>query len=293
MKRTLVYAAILLLTACPLLAASKATLEQKVEEQVKVAVTPNKGAIEKNLRIDFEIAESFYDERYDQNNGPYRADIACKAYALDAHWLILSGTCMRYSSGDILEPGDHEFIERYGRVIKDKIKYSYNDNVMLIWTNENKYEAPFVNVLATSSPVQLFTLSANHKIKINTARLGTDAVRNRTLKTGSINGNRFQLNEGLSDLSGTATDPLFLISPEENEFLAAYNNGEISYALQMRSDDILKTFDGLTSKDWFSLNKKDLEFIKVTVQANRPNDWNKIKQRLFFDNTKVPFFSNK
>lgn len=291
MNKTLAYAGILLFAVCPLFAQSNDALERKVTKQVKAAITPNKGAVEKNLRIDFEISEYFYDERYEQDNGPYRADIACKAYALDSHWLILSGTCMRYSSGDIREPGDHEFIKRHGRVVKNHINYAQNANVMLIWTNENKYAAPFVNVLATSSPNQLFTLSANHTIKINTARFGKDAVRNRTLKTGSVNGNRFQLNEGLSDLSGTATDPLFLISPEENEFLAAYNNGNLSYALQMTLDDFLNTFDGEPSKDWFSLTKNDLEFIKQTVQANRPNDWNRIKQRLFFNNTQAPFFS--
>lgn len=291
MKKTFVCAGILLLTVCPLLATSNSTLQQKVEAEVKVATTQNKGAIEKNLRVDFEISESFYDERYDQNNGPYRADIACKAYALDSHWLILSGTCMRYSSGDIRELGDHEFITRYGRVVKNKINYTNNGNVMLIWTDEDKYKSPFVNVLATSSPNQLFKLSSNHTVKINTARFGTDSVKTRTLKTGSIKGNFFQLDESWTDLSGTATDPLFLISPEENEFLAAYNNGEIEYALQMTANDIFNTFDGKTSKEWFSLNRNDLEFIKTTVQKNRPNDWNKIKQRLFFNNTKIPFFS--
>lgn len=291
MKKTLLYAGILFVTACPLFAKANTALEQKVEAQVNAAITPNKGAINKNLRVDLEISEYFYDERYDQNNGPYRADIACKAYALDAHWLILAGTCMRYSSGDIREPGDHEFIERHGRVVHTNINYAENGNVMLIWTKENKYTAPFVNVLATSSPTQLFTLRSNHTVKIHTARFGSDSVKNRTLKTGSVKGKFFQLDERLRDLSGTATDPLFLISLQENEFLAAYNNGELEYALQMSAKDILNTFDGKPSKDWFTLNKNDLEFIKATVQANRPNDWNQIKQRLFFNNTQTPYFS--
>ena len=292
MNKTWTCAGLLLLLACPLFANTGTKLESTVTNKVNAAVATNKGAIKKNLRVDFAISESFYDSKMDQDNGPFDADIACKAYALDAHWLILSGTCMRYDEeGDIREPGDHEYMERHGRTFRKHYNHAENDNVMLMWTATSDYNAPFVNVLGTDSPNQLFTLSANHTIKINTARHARDAVRTRKLKTGSVSGKYFKLDEGWTDLSGTATDPLFVISPKGNEFLAGYNNGYIGYALQMTFDDIFHTFDGRTSDEWFSLTKEDLNFIKKTVQEKRPQDWARIRTRLFFNTTDKPFFS--
>lgn len=289
MNKTWTWAGLLLLLACPLFAN---TVESSVSKHVKTALMTNKDAIKNNLRMEFPVSEYFYDNRTDEDNGPFDADIACKAYALDAHWLILSGTCMRYyDEGDIRESGDHEYLERHGRTFRKNINHAENDNVMLVWTKTANFNAPFVNVLATSSPNQLFTLSANHTIKINTARHGRNAVKTRKLKTGSVSGKYFKLDEGWTDLSGTATDPLFLISPKGNEFLAAYNDGIISYALQMTFDDILHTSDGHTSEKWFTLTQDDLTFIKKTVEKNRPQDWARIKNRLFFDTTDKPFFS--
>lgn len=292
MKKNLAYAGLLLLLACPLFAVSSQKLEQAVSSKASAAVPTNKDAIKGNLRVDFPISEYFYDGLRDQDNGPFDADIACKAYALDEHWLILSGTCMRYyDSGDIREVGDHEYIERHGRTFRENINHAENDNVMLIWNSTGGFKAPFVNVLATDSPNQLFTLSANHTVKINTARHGRNAIRTRKLKTGSVSGKYFKLDESWTDLSGTATDPLFLISQNGNEFLAGYNNGIISYALQMTIDDIFHTFDGQTSDEWFSLSKEDLNFIKRIVQQERPKDWARIKNRLFFNTTDKPFFT--
>ncbi len=289
--RYLLTAVMFLFSTSVLLAGSSEALKEAVKNKVNAATT-NKDAIKNNLRIDFAISESFYDNRMEQDNGPFDADIACKAYALDAHWLILSGTCMRYDDeDDIREPGDHEYMERHDRTFRKHYNHEENGNVMLMWTEQPIYNAPFVNVLATDSPNQLFTLSANHTIKINTARYGTDSVKTRKLKTGSVSGNLFKLDEGWTDLSGTATDPLFVISPKGNEFLAGYNNGYIAYALQMTTDDIFNTFDGKTSAEWFSLTKKDLNFIKQIVQEKRPQDWARIKNRLFFNTTDKPYYT--
>lgn len=275
-------------------------LDQKVEQIIQRATVAtmltNKGAIKENKRVDFRIEESLRDINTGEEEGPYEADIACKAYALDSHWLLLAGTCMRYSNEDIHEYDDHKHIERFGRKITYSsvapLHHAQNSNIMLIWRNEAFYNAPFVNVLATSNPSKLFALSANHTVQINTARFGADGVKSRSLKTNSVQGNTFKLNESWRDLSGTATDPLFLISPNGNEFLAAYNDGYISYALQMTFDDIFHTYDGLKSDTWFTLTQADLEFIKQTVQANRPGDWATIKNRLFLDNTQTPYFKN-
>ena len=275
-------------------------LDKEVEQTVKRAAAAtaltNKGAIKENKRVDFRIEESLRELNAGLEEGPYEADIACKAYALDSHWLLLAGTCMRYSNQDIREQDDHKYIERFGRKITHAsiwpLHHAENSNVMLIWREEAIYKAPFVNVLATSNPSSLFALSSNHAVQINTARFGADSVKSRSLKTNSIQGNTFKLDENWGDLSGTATDPLFLINPNGNEFLAAYNNGYISYALQMTFDDIFRTFDGLKSDTWFTLTQADLEFIKHTVQTNRPEDWPTIKNRLFLDHTQTPYFKN-
>ena len=292
MNKTWICAGLLLLLTCPLFANTNTKIGAVVNKKVNAVVMANKGAINENLRVDFAIAEFFYDSRLHQNNGPFDADISCKAYALDSHWLILSGTCMRYDEeGDIRESGDHEYMERHGRTFRRHYNYAENSNVMLMWSAKPRYNAPFVKVLATTSPSRLFTLSANHTIKINTSRFGKNAVKTRKLKTGSVSGNHFKLDEGWFDLSGTATDPLFVIAPNGNEFLAGYNNGYISYALQMTIDDILNTSNREPSNDWFSLTKEDLNFIKKTVQAKRPQDWARIRARLFLNTTNQPYFS--
>lgn len=282
---------------------AESTIADKIIQQDKKARPvhreANKGAISENIRADFHITEKFYDNNMEQENGPYEADIACKAYALDSHWLLLAGTCMNYSTEDIREPGDHVYMERHdrkilkasaGRIALNVNNYTRNERIMLIWSNNASFTGPYVNVLGTTSPSKLFALSANHTVKINTARLGTDAVRERSFKSNSIKGNTFKLKENFMDLSGTATDPLFLFSKQGNEFLAAYNKGEISYALQMTLDDITHTYDGKTSDTWYSLTKEDLVFIKDAINKYRPQDWNRIKGRLFFDGTAVPFF---
>ena len=84
--------------------------------------------------------------------------------------------------------------------------------------------------------------------------------------------------------------PIYPAPLRGNEFLAAYNAGTISYALQMSLDDITHTFDGKPSPNWYTLSANDLQFIKKTVQQHRPKDWARIKGRLFFNQTSGPFF---
>ena len=297
---------------------SKKDMETAIYKKAASAINSNKGAIKKDLRVDFRIRESMYLDAYEDaalseedlesgiiKTAPYSADLACKAYVLDKNWLIVSATCMRYSQ-DPVEVNGIRYTNRTGREVISPFKfkghtipadnYEYNSDIMLLWTGDketadflNKF--PKVNILAVSSPEQLFTLSANGVFKINTARFGTNAVRERDLKSSSIKGNKFQLDEGLTDLSGTATDPIFFSTPNEREFIAGYNNGMLTYALQIIIDDITNTFDGRPSKEYFSLGLKDLDFIKQTVLEKRPSDWNRIKQRLFYNQTATPYFN--
>ncbi len=301
-------------------AAIAADLKPALERKISNIVL-NQNAIENNLRIDFEITESVYREdsprsasywgRESSNNtemGPYKAKLSCKAYALDSHWLILSSTCMRYGNDEVVIY-DQIYPYRTGRTIHSSFNVAefpvenaipaqnmaLKGNLMLLWTDNEELAAsletlPKANVLAVSSPNQLFALSADNIFKINTARLGTDGVRIRTLKNNSVNGNKFQLNDKWTDLSGTATDPLFLVTRNGNEFLVGYNDGMLLYALRFPRNDSIWDYQGKPSKDYFSLNLEDLNFIKETVLKERPQDWERIKERLFYNKIKSPYF---
>ncbi len=264
-------------------------LDEAVERQVTkaaLAATPvsNQGAIDENITMEFGVKD-FSGEAIGPSYG-----VGCKAYALSKNWLLIAGTCAapKATYDDLrgwVQPTAHGIYSYQGDSL------DYNKRVMLVWTNSAKYQAPFVKVLATSTPKQLFTLSATHIVKINTSRWATNAVRERKLKTGSITtkGDKqyFQLeNKGMS---GTATDPLFLIAPDANEFLAGYNAGVVDYTSHPYG---LVSWLGLRSDNWYTLTLEDLEFIKDTVQANRPQDWNAIRTRLFYNTTDKPYFNN-
>ena len=217
-------------------------------------------------------------------------DTACKAYPIAKHWLLVAGTCARPVNLKS-ELFGTLFVTKHNLTpYSSNIRFVYNSRIMLIWSDYYNFTGPFVNVLATDSPEQLFTLSASHDIKINTARWGMDSVKTRSLKSGSIKEGAedkvlFQLKESAADLSGTATDPLFLIEKEglHNEFLAAYNDGIMDYTFGN-----WPYHHGRTSENWYSLHLGDLQFIKDTVLKNRPADWAQIKTRLFYNQTEKP-----
>ena len=289
---------------------AKKDITDVINKKVVSAVNSNKDAIKGNIRVDFQISEKLYNaDQADESLievGPFKADLACKAYALDNNWLILAGTCMHYSPDPVDRYGVR-YTERLERKVISPFKtekfaipannYATNNNIMLLWADNEKMSAalkavPKVKVLAVSSPDTLFTFSAKNPFKINTARFGSNAIKTRRLKSQSANGKMFQLEEGLTDLSGTATDPIFLMMPNNREFLAGYNNGIMNYVLQLTFDDIFRTFDGKRSPNYFSLTLEDLNFIKRTVQEQRPEDWNHIKNRLFYDQTETPYFND-
>ncbi|MBR3631932.1 MAG: hypothetical protein IKN49_02555 [Elusimicrobiaceae bacterium] len=256
---------------------------------------PNAGSIEQNKVVHFSVKEQVSDDNF--MHGTFEADIFCKAYPLDAHWLVVADTCLNVSDEDIFSEGDHNSIQRQ-RVeesLKDMGTRSIyrNGNLMLIRLNEETYTAPYVHLLAVDSPATLFALGRINEIKINTSRFAAfkDHIRSRKFKKNSADGNFFQLDEGMLDLSGTATDPLFMIADKENhEVLAAYNQGKISYALQISANDTFHTSTTLTSPDWKILTKNDLEFVKQTISKQEPAAWEQVKKRLFFNNTRKPFF---
>ncbi len=279
----------LLLTAsvCALASQSNKALEMQVAKAVVNATAPttNTGAIDKNITKEFGVRD-FFGEAIGPSYG-----VGCKAYALGSNWLLIAGTCAdpMDTYGELsgwMTPTSHE-IYSYDK----NVHLDYNHRVMLVWADgAAQLKAPFIKVLATSTPKQLFTLSATHTVKINTSRWGTNAVRERKLKTGSITtkGDKqyFQLES--KGMSGTATDPLFLIAPDSNEFLAAYNAGVVDYTSHPYG---WHPWEGYRSDSWYTITLEDLEFIKETVQANRPQDWNAIRTRLFYNTTDKPYFT--
>ncbi|WP_428049087.1 hypothetical protein [Candidatus Avelusimicrobium caledoniensis] len=278
--------------------------------QAQEKFSSNSNALEKNITASFTLRGGKLERHPITNNSKHTEDdsveqvtvsssVSCKAYALDEHWLILAGTCMQAIQNNLRTKwhniyGDREafeiqlsegfFSERTIGLITEKgliddIKThtANNNHVMLIWNDSPKYRAPFVNVLAIASPYWLaFLQEKNNQLKIHTARFGTNNTYTRTVKYGTISENKFSLDESWYELSGTYTDPLFLINAVKNEFLAGYND-----AVQ---------FYQTTSDKWYSLSYVDLVFIKDTVQKNRPQDWQRIKTRLFYNNLEKPCF---
>lgn len=256
----------------------------------------NAGALQLNKRIDFFITEKIYNPQTGSAFGPYMADLACKAYALDKHWLLVSATCMRPDNADLWEEDDHKYLERYERRAfhldnTPFTNYKANNRVMLVWQDETTYTAPFINVLATRAPRQLADLNqAGHTLQIHTARLGQNSPKTRQMDHTALAAHTFKLKENWTSLSGTATDPLFVISPEGNEFLAAYNDGYLHYWYVWRLDDLFHKYNGLPSDTWYNLTLEDLFFIRQTVLEQRPQDWPHIQTRLFYNTTQTPYF---
>ncbi|WP_428075907.1 hypothetical protein [Candidatus Avelusimicrobium luingense] len=283
-------------------------LQEAVAKTVLAQPSPNKGAIDENITMEFDLYGGDLVVGRTQVNGEYKEDdlienpypsfsIKCKAYALDEHWAILAGTCPEAintglqnewsddpNSMTVFAVGTYMgrkekflgFFLDYGLKEDIKNRMDHNDHVMLVWNEEATFSGPFVKVLATQNPNRLFALSDTHTFKINSASLGLNAVRTRTLKTGSVKNGTLELQESFADLSGTYTDPLFAINSRGNEFITGYNQ-----AVQ---------FVNVHSSSWYTLTERDLHFIKNTVQANRPQDWARIKNRLFFNQTQKPFF---
>lgn len=267
--------------------------------QAPVAEPSNAGMEKTSYVVDFEIQESVYDG---DNDATYKADYRCKAYKLDEHWIILAGTCGNSVNSDIAEDGDHTYLKRHGfkfvqaywagRAVSPFV-YKKNDHVMLLRTGDGfTLKAPYVKILATSAPQNLFSLTAgkDYDAVINTSRFGLNAARTRTLKPKTIQGDQFELRKGFLGLSGSATDPMFIRDTQGEVFIAAYNVASMRYYFKDHPFQVRGSTepDGDYSNTWFSLTEDDLKFIKETVSAY-PGDWERIKNRLFLNQTETPY----
>lgn len=292
MKSIITFVSLLLLGHTYCAAQNNTSLKDKVQKATQAAVV-NAGVEENNHTLDFLLEESVRNV-VNGAEGTYHAEYHCKAYTLDEHWYILAGTCGNSVNGDIGHHDRDNYTRHHLKLLTysgQDITYYKNEHILLI-RDEKHLPGLYVNVLATSTPETLFSLTAkDYTAKINTSRFGFNAVRTRELKPKTIHDGVFSLRKGLLDLNGTATDPLFLIAPDQNTYLAGYNAAPMFYYFydhpgQVRGDLSPK---GIRSNTWFSLTKADLEFIKSTVKKY-PEDWKRIKQRLFLDQTETPFF---
>lgn len=281
----------------------------RTAKQAQEKHASNAGALERNITATFSLLGGDLERHYVTKNNAKEDDtvnhitstssVSCKAYALDTHWLILAGTCME-AIQQSLHPqwhntyrGDKDAFEiqlkeglsertvglitEKGLLPDVKNHLAYNDRVMLVWHDKEAYRAPFVNVLAVASPYGLQALqNQKHTLKIHTARFGSNKTVARSIQQGTISENTFALLEHWYDLPGTYTDPLFAVNPAGSEFLTGYNT-----AVQ---------FIQTAGKRWYSLTYADLLFIKNTVQQNRPQDWPRLKDRLFYNDTACPYF---
>ena len=262
------------------------TVDQAV---IKKVLDSSANAKERNITVEFQVRDWIaYNEDGDLQYS-FRYNLGCKAYALHAHWLIMAGTCAKpmpvsYKEYNVWPHGNKQELVGHDILPVDPehvgLKISYNDRIMLLWRDDAAYPAPYIKVLATSSTDRLVNYLTNSTPYINTARLGLNKVYERHFDKNSIQGNTFKLDEGIFDLSGTASDPLFLDAYDDQDYLVAYNNGIMDYKTFA---DGIRVWDGRKSDTWYALTEEDLQFIKKTVQANRPQDWPEVQSRLRFD----------
>ncbi len=261
-----------------------ARIDRGVERALRIVKTDNnRGAMKNHQTVKFRV----WDYEHLTTHSQYVAyEIGCKAYVLDSHWLIVNSTCIQAQNKLATNPLFH--VDGHTLVpLQEGMAWEEGLRISLLWHPKPIYTGPFVKVLATFSPERLVALAhEGYELWINTSRLGLDFIRRRDVLASSILGNLFHLDQNTFQLKGAALDPLFVISPEQNEFMVAYNAGYITYKASLR----IRSWQEHKSSTWYNLDKYDLEFIKKTVLQHRPQDWPRIKQRLFYNQTRTPYF---
>ena len=248
-----------------------------------VTAENNRGAMKNHQMVQFRV----WDYEHFPTHAQYIAyDIGCKAYVLDSHWLIVSSACIQAQNELISDT--NVYVEGHTIApLQKEVSLEEGFRFSLLWHPKPVYVGPFVKVLATFSPEQLIALGdSGYTLRMNTSRLGLDVIRRRSISGPSILGNLFHLETNVFQVTGTALDPLFVTSPEQSEFLVAYNAGYVTYKAGPRP----RCWRKHKSSAWYSLDKYDLEFIQKTVLQHRPQDWLRFKQLLFYNQTHTPYF---
>ena len=199
----------------------------------------------------------------------------CLAWPLNENWLITSATC-----GKKAEPSRKDVKVATHKILLTNPDFDFatNNNIMLIWKHNDRsavsFAAPFTKLLAVNTTTQLFSLQWQNKILVSKGH--------KTKSTSIEPGYKGQYTCEVTHKSYHPTESLFVLTPQESEFLAAFSNVYYhynSYGLVIPP-----------SKFFISLTKKDLQFIKETVNDKRPQDWQSIKTRLFYNDIEKPYF---
>ena len=211
----------------------------------------------------------------------YRKDHLCLAWPLNENWLITAATC-----GQKQEPHRQDVKVKTHEIFPRNTDFDFttNDRIMLIWKKNEQstvsFAAPFTKLLAVDTAARLFSLQWQNKILLVTKR---KVPGSKAAPTSIEPGYKGQYTCEITRKSYQPTESLFVVTPQESELLAAFSNVYHRY-----NHDI-----GLTtrpSKFFTSLTKRDLQFIKETVNEKRPQDWQSIKTRLFYNSTTLPYF---
>ncbi len=284
MKKSLVIVSILLLTAtfCFAQKQDQTPFVLPITKAVAKAVLeqPNSGASTNALPVHITIQDTFYNQTSplaQSTNWVSRTKTqTCKAWALNENWLITAATCGQQSN-----PRISSYKVRTHQILLENREFDFakNDHVMLIWKNTEQvpyaFNAPFTKLLAVNTTSHLFSLQWQNQILLSKGY--------KTKKTSVNPGYLGQYTCEIANKSRHPTDSLFVVTPQGSEFLAAFSNVFFDY-----NKDI-----GVVvrrSALFTSLTERDLQFIKETVNAHRPQDWQSIKTRLFYNDIEKPYF---
>lgn len=283
MKKYLVTVPILLLTTpfCFAQKQDQTPLTLSVTKAVAKTVLeqPNPGASTNAYPVYITIRDTFYNQTnplaQSTNWGTRAKEQTCKAWVLNENWLITAATC-----GQPSNPGASNYKVHTHQILLENREFDFakNDHVMLIWKNTEQipysFNAPFAKLLAVDTTSHLFSLQWQNQILLSKGY--------KTKKTSINPGYRGQYTCEITNKSRRPTESLFVVTPQGSEFLAAFSNVFFDYNKM-----------GVTihsSALFTSLTKRDLQFIKETVNAHRPQDWQSIKTKLFYNNIETPYF---
>lgn len=325
MKKILVAVNVFLLACTFSFAAEKSNLDAKLEAAIAAAAKPV--GIKKEPR-QYDLSLTAQEGVWGKEDHVFTAEPAdtrqyttmsntCKVYALSDRWAIASARCIQdvfysnqFRSGDEAhvrvyrledsskkeaKPADR-FLALVGKngIMKTRHqRIASNGNIMLVWHPNGEYAGPFTNVLAMEEYQKLTSLMKSFFFVGGRILVTKKFPHSRSLTVKSIpQENNFRLcrtsfptNNGFY---GQAASGLLGFDKNGDGFLTGLNAGVVQWSPMAAK--IYSQYDTSSSNVWNGLTKDDLMFIKQTVQAIYPEDWEQVKKHLFYKVTDSPFF---
>ena len=238
---------------------------------------PNSGASINSQRVGFVVYDTFGDVTYPlaiPNVHASAQSLHCRTWPLNENWLITAATC-----GQKSEHPDKNVEVRTHKISLENPDFDFatNDRIMLIWKNNDQsatsFAAPFTKLLALDTAARLISLQWQNKILLSKGR--------KTKSTSVELGYHGQYTCKI-DKKASWTNALFVVTPQGSELLSAFSDTYFDY--NRHSNRIRR------SPFFNNLTKRDLQFIKETVNTHRPQDWQSIRTRLFYNDMEKPYF---